>query len=100
MGIMKTKASVLLAEADSLRKAADLLEKAAQLLQESSMNGKPRLDQLADFLREHGPCKRRIVRENSGLPEGTIAAYLHKRTFDRSEEGLWSVRGLTSSVEE
>jgi hypothetical protein len=51
-----------------------------------------RKSQLAEFLRRHGPCERQYVIKNSGLPKGTIQAYLTKRHFDQDDEGRWKVK--------
>src|SRR5207245_170819 len=57
---------------------------------------KNRLEQLKDFLRQHGPMQRKTILERSGIPEGTLGMYLKDgpdSPFAKSVSGRWYLRG-------
>ena len=52
---------------------------------------KTRRAELIDFLRKHGPSKRKQILIGTSIPKGTIATLLNKPPFVRGSDGRWSM---------
>lgn len=50
-----------------------------------------RIQQLRDFLLQHGPAKRAEIIAGAGMPKGTIASLLNREDFVRRSDGKWQV---------
>jgi hypothetical protein len=51
-----------------------------------------RKQQVAEFLRQHGPTPRREIVERTGIPIGTIAYVLNDSETFRQSHGKWDVK--------
>jgi len=59
---------------------------------ERQMAPRGRKEQLAEFLRTHGPMPRAEIIEKAGLPEGTVSYCLgDKRFFVQVDDGSWDI---------
>lgn len=72
------RAALLEEQARLLRKAANVMERASHLHLVSDP-GKTQAEKLTEFLETRHGATRREMREESGLPEGTIASLLGAR---------------------
>jgi hypothetical protein len=62
----------------------------AQKQQQSRSKDGGRVQQVAQFLREHGSAKRSVIQEETGIPLGTVCSVLNdKSRFKRLEDGRW-----------
>ena len=50
---------------------------------------KTRKEELADFLKAHGPKTRMEIINQTGIPAGTVSFCLKDKQFEKNEEGKW-----------
>jgi hypothetical protein len=61
-----------------------------QKQQQSRSKDGGRVQQVAQFLREHGSAKRSVIQKETGIPLGTVCSVLNdKSRFKRLEDGRW-----------
>jgi hypothetical protein len=61
-----------------------------EILAEIEIGKKSRIQQLEEFLCEHGPMKRNDVIERSGIPAGTVNTTLNDKNFVQLSDGRWT----------
>jgi len=68
-----------------------------------SPKDKGRFEQLCEFLKQHGAVKRKVIVEESGIPEGTIGMLLKEgpeSPFLKDIHGRWYLRSQVNKVSE
>ncbi len=90
-GDLEATAAAYEQAAKKLREAAEILRNGPVATSPSS-NGMTRLDQLKQWLREHGPAPRSMILERIDMPHGTVASLLTKKNFNQDNEGRWKMK--------
>ncbi len=52
---------------------------------------KTRKEELAEFLKAHGPKTRMEIVNQTGIPAGTVSFCLKDKQFAKNEEGKWNL---------
>lgn len=96
----------LLETAKKLRETASVLASLTPSVGgEAAKNGagrkrpKTRLQELTDWLREHGPMSRGEIKKSSGIPAGTAGALLTRKNFIQTDGDLWTVKDVDAEPE-
>jgi hypothetical protein len=95
---LREKSQSYMAASKKLEEAADALERITGTLnavkktidEAEAVVG--RMGQIHQLLRQKGPLLRKDVLRLSGIPAGTIGAYLTKTNFRRDKLGRWSLK--------
>jgi hypothetical protein len=65
---------------------------AKRVTKRTTTNGKGRKDEVAKFIKAHGPSKRKEILKGTSVPAGTIAYALNDKTmFKRLPDGKWDI---------
>jgi hypothetical protein len=94
---LRKKAEYFNEIAEKLNAAAEALEMTEVLNGVSSYSVDPkssRIEQIAAFLREHGPLTRTAIFRalDGSMPRGTLSVLLNATNFSKDSDGKWSVR--------
>ena len=77
---------------EAMKYARDLLAQQCRANARTNGNGRfTRKDQIAEFLKQHGPATRAAIVDGTQFPLGTIATCLNDRARFMNRGGKWQV---------